>query len=843
MTEPLTDAQVKEALQTCADEPVHIPGLVQPVGCLISLSAETNVISYASENCAAFLGLSPSELLGRKAREVLPGELWHGVRNAVSRTSIASETISAGAHDLGDQRCVARVHQSGDQHVVEIEPDTDIGLEGPAALQTLSYLMGQIQACGTQERLFELTVELLQHLSGYDRVLIYRFDAEWNGEVLAEVTHGNMDGFIGLRFPHWDIPKQARDIMARLPLRFIQDTEQTPVPLLAKDGMPPLDISLAELRGVSPVHMEYLRNMGTAATMTLSVKVNNRLWGIISFHHRRPKVPAPALRAVLSSFLMIFCGKLEALQQQSAMDRIQALDQGFASQSHDDYDIEAMLPAAASVIMDVMNAHGIAVTNRGEITQEGNVPDPAVVKQLADQALFSGELLAVETLPAQYPEYADRMNGVAGVLVVCMLPHRAVCIFRNEIERETAWAGNPEKKIETIDDRVRLSPRGSFTTFLEQVKGRSEPWTENDTYLVGHLRTLLNAAERQTVMDTLNRQQTMMIAELNHRVRNILALVRSVSRQARRRYASLDSYANAIENRVRALAAAHDISGGRSTMPVSIYSLFRLEFEPFQTQNDLQATIEGPDRYLKPDVAPIFSLVIHELTTNAAKYGSLLRSDGRIKVELSIDTENFNIKWRETGGPEVNHPNDLGFGMALIEQAIPHELGGTADVGFSPEGLRANFSLPLRHFTGATPENDLPFANPIMLEEATELPQTLREGTILVLEDNYIIAKEMSDQLRDLGCADVRTCATAQAAFEILENEPLSLAVLDVNLGPGQTSKPVAIRLVEQGVPFVFVTGYGENADLPTVLERAPRLTKPISSIEFLAAVSNLAPK
>jgi len=828
LKQSFTDQELADALQTCADEPVHIPGIIQPCGCLVAVSFDTHIVNYASESCDGYLGQAAHALLGQNAS------------TAVSRSDIASQTVSAGTHRIGDQQCVVRAHKSGDQLVIEIEPFADIGMEGPEAVQTLSYLMTRVQSCETEERLFELSAELLLHLTGYERVTVYRFDPEWNGEIVAEAKHAPLDSLMGLRFPHWDIPKQARDIMARLPMRFIQDIDQAPVPILASSEMPPLDISLAHVRGVSTVHMEYLRNMGIAATMTLSIKVNGSLWGIISFHHRRPKVPAPALRDILVSFLLVFSGKLETLQQRAAVSRIEALDKGFVSQTNDNFELSDVMPAASSVIMEVMQAHGIAAINKGEVVGEGNLPDPDVMMHLADLALSTGEVVAIETLSTQFPEYADQLNGVAGALIVGVLPTRAICIFRNEIEREVAWAGSPEKTIEVFDDRLRLSPRGSFSTFLSQVKGYSDAWSENDKFLVGHLRTLLNAAEREAVMETLNRKQEMMIGELNHRVRNILALVRSVSRQARRRYASLDSYANAIENRIRALAAAHNINGKQASLSVSMHALLKLEFDPFQTRDGEQTTIVGPDRYLNPAIAPIFSLVIHELTTNSAKYGALLKPQGRITVELSMDNANFHIRWRETGGPKVIQPKVPGFGMALIEQAVPHELNGTAKVDFTPEGLNAEFSLPLRHFSNETVQDTVPMGTSLRPEVATTLPAPLRAGTILVLEDNYIVAKEMSDQLHDMGATDVRTCPSVSAALEVVENERLTLAVLDVNLGPKERSDPVAIRLLQLGVPIIFVTGYGEDANLPAALNNAPVLTKPISSEEFMIAANRL---
>lgn len=845
MSEALTDAQISEALATCADEPVHIPGTVQPFGCLIAADVAQAKIAYVSENAEDFLGRTPEDLLGASAPEVLGRDIWHGVLNAAARSGISQTAVELDDYDLNGRRCALRVHRSGDHHVIEIEPAIEIDMGTSNALRTLSYLTAQIQGCDSEQRLFDLTCELLQHLTSYDRVLIYRFDRDFNGEVLSEVKRGPQDSFLGLRFPHWDIPAQAREIMKKVPLRFIYDNTQIPVPILAPPGAAPLDITLANSRGVSPVHMEYLRNMGTSATMTLSVNLEDKLWGIISFHHRRPRVPAPGLRAVLVGFLDVFNGKLLALRQRAALDQIQALDVGTVSDPDKPFSIEEFLPNSASRILEVMGAQGLAAVSDDKTISRGDIPDPKVIEALSRTALTTGQIVASNSLARDYPELADKLGKVAGALVVSVFPDRAVCLFRNEISVEVAWAGSPGKTVERVGDRLRLSPRGSFSTYLQQVDGQSEPWSENDIYLIGHLRTLLHAAERQTMMETLTRQQALMIGELNHRVRNILALVRSVSRQARRRYGSLNSYANAIENRIRALAAAHDISGGSSTEPVPVRDLIAQEFEPYGTVASSQAQIFGPDRYMRAEMAPIFSLVVHELTTNAAKYGALSIPEGQVTITQSDEPGgHYSLEWRETGGPRVVPPNEHGFGMALIQQAVPHELGGEAETNFRPEGFHARFTLPARHFTdegpkvlrmkSASKEPDMP----------VRLPPVLCNGVVMVLEDTFITAKEMADQLTDLGCADVRFCSSIEAAVELIETEPLSFAVLDVDLsafGAKSTSEEVAIALYNRKVPFLFATGFGQDTQLPEVLDPVPKLTKPISNAELVQAATALA--
>ncbi|MFK7941896.1 MAG: HWE histidine kinase domain-containing protein [Paracoccaceae bacterium] len=694
--------------------------------------------------------------------------------------------------------------------------------------------MTQVQACEDQQSLFKLTTDLMRHLSGYDRTLIYRFDSENNGEVLEEAKRFSMDSFLGLRFPSWDIPAQARAIMAKLPLRLIQDTELPTLRLqAATKSAPPLDITLAASRGVSEIHMEYLRNMGSRATMTLSVVVEEKLWGIISFHHLSPRVPPPALREILTNLVSIFSGKLLALQQKSTLDKISALDRGLLAKSDVEVRLEKLLLSVAPTILETIGANGVAAFTGSKVLTYGTTPGDTVLEELSKLAASSDGVVAIECLATRFPGRKEELGRSAGALIVGVLPDRAICLFRNEIVREVAWAGDPEKKVAHVSGRMRLTPRGSFTTFLEKVSGRCEAWSEEDIFLIGHIRTLLHSTERQIMIDTLNRQQALMIGELNHRVRNILALVRSVSRQARRRYGSLNSYANAIENRIRALAASHDLSGGSATAPVSLVDLVMLEFEPFEHAAQQRVRLDGPELFIRPEVAPIFSLVMHELTTNAVKYGALSNFDGEIQISIEKRESDVEIFWQEKGGPAAVAPNEFGFGMAMIQQAVPHELGGTANVEFLPSGLQVKFVIGHRHFDTETTDFPPPLRSSLASSRQHDLSSVEVHGPALLLEDNFIIAKEMADLLGDLGAQPIEVFSSADDALQYLQDERPRFAILDVNLGSDQTSEAVAMRLLELKLPFLFVTGYGDSAVLSEQLAQVPRLTKPVSAEEL----------
>lgn len=835
MDQRLSDAELEQALDECAAEPIHIPGIVQPFGVLLAFHAETESVSYVSENCADLFGVPHSDILNASASDILGHEIWHELRNIMSQESVSKQGSPVFSCTIADTPCSATTFESNGFYVVELEHAGTDAIGGAEALRSMSFLMTQIQACDQRQQFFDMAVDLVRHFTGYDRVMIYEFDPEFNGQVIAERCRSSMQSFMGMRFPHWDIPPQAREIMKNIPLRMIEDTNQVPVKLLAAHAeLPPLDITLATSRGVSPVHMEYLRNMGSAATMTLNIVVEDQLWGIISLHNRSPKVPSANMREVLKNFVPIFAAKLLAIRNKDTLDRIKLLDETIVSGAGRDFRIEKLLPEIAPPILEVMEADGITTIGDTRTSSFGAQPEPGVLSALLEHSRLSeNDVIAIDNITDAFPQLAASTNGCSGVLIAKVLPDSAILIFRKGITQEVAWAGKPDKPITKEDGVGRLSPRSSFSIFLENVKGRSRTWSRDEQYFIGHVRTLLHASERQTLLNTMNRQQSLMIDELNHRVRNILALVRSVSRQARRRYGSLNSYAAAMESRIHALAASHDLSAGSMIAPVPLKDLIRKEFAPFNGIDQNQVTLDGPDRNLLSIIAPIFSLVIHELATNAAKYGALSKADGRVEINLKRLPDAVEITWKEKGGPRVIKPNDIGFGTALIEKAVPHELGGTARLDFEPDGVKATLVLPDRHFDDLSEPHISQKPLPTDVENEPVLAVEGLSGSVLLLEDNYIIAKEMADQMREFGFEDVEVFANAADSLNFLDLEPVAVAILDVNLSNKMTSVPVALELQKRGVPFFFVTGYGENAALSEELKDVPLLTKPVSTREF----------
>lgn len=850
MNQPFSDQQIEEALLDCANEPVHVPGRIQPFGWLLAYSLRTHEVSYVSENATGALGRPVEDILGHHVRDLLGREIWHGLQNflATSQAMLRRFVIGSWRATEDGTSYIVAAWQSGDFVVVEFEEQWQDMLLSAEELQAQTALTHQVQRVGDLHGLLDLTTKQLRHLSGFDRVMIYRFDQDWNGEVIAETCSSALEPFLGLNFPSFDIPAQARDIMARIPLRLIADAESEGVPIRAANpDLPPLDISLGETRATSPVHLEYLRNMGSRATMTLSVVIDGSLWGIISFHHRRARLTPAPIRLILKSFLDVFCLKLGLFTERTfkvLSEDVDMMQEELQSLISKDPSLGDLLDAVGTRLGDAFRACGFYIrSDQGEYTH-GEVPPPEIIHRI------------VAALPAgkASPYFTDKMKDdlldrdaetapIAGVAAVFHSDDWMLLIFRPEISQAVAWAGDPKKTIELVDGNARLSPRGSFATFLAETKGRSRPWTGEDRMLAKKLWPMLSAAlnseHKRRYMKDLNRQQELMIDELNHRVRNILALVQSVSTEAKKSESSLQSYSKAIEARIRALAAAHTIGSGSSAKKVDLAEIIVQEARAYEGKAGTRVKLRGDRMAIAPELAPIFALTIHELMTNAAKYGALSNSVGEVLVNMRVAEGDMEISWKEVGGPKVMLPSRTGFGTTLVKRAVPYELGGESSLVFERDGVQALIRLPKQILVATSADENAGYIAPLVGEGigAPVIPPALTDGIALVVEDNFMIAEGMTQALTNLGFEEVETAANLDIAMEFLDVETPSFAILDVNLGQGRNSFSIAEVLLDRNVPFVFATGYGELSSMAPRLAKQITLTKPIDSLELAHAI------
>ncbi len=838
--EPLIHHAYHVDLTSCDREPIHLIEMIQPVGFLIALTADW-VITRLSANAAIYCHQPLTALLGCQLQELISSNTADLVRNLVGKLNTADAVERAFAVDLFDTKALfdLAIHCTGATLIIEAEPS-----QAPGELNAGAMVRSMLTRMQGQASLVSEAARLMQALTGFDRVMIYRFHPDGSGEVIAERVRSGLEPFLGLRYPAEDIPKQARALLIRNPVRLLADTGAEPSPIVVPFDavVEPLDLSMSTLRAHSKMCIEYLQNMGVGATMTVSLLRGGKLWGLISCHHMSPRHVGFELRTTAD----LFGQMLSFLLEQRERDEIAAYEQ--QTRSIHNQLIAAIVgkdTAGKGIaelidrVADLVPCDGIAVSVDGEVTLRGATPtlDEFVALRRFLDGRSASEVFATDALDEAFAPARDFGGRSSGLLAVPIsrMPRDYVVFFRHEIARSVIWAGQPGKIVATGPSGTRLTPRKSFEAWREMVRGQSQPWTDAEVRAAEMLRvTLLEVVLHLTGLTEREarlaaEKQDFLIAELNHRVRNILGLIRGLVAQGRTSAADIDTFASVLGDRVHALARAHDQITAKNWGPSSLETLIRTEAGAYFGAGAKRVSLHGPAVLLQPTAFSTMALVIHELMTNAAKYGALSGSRGNVTIEWRLRSAgDVELTWREAGGPPVVPPTRRGFGTTIIKSSIPHELGGTVTLDYAVSGVSATLTLPARQVVvdGQT----IAIAAP----PAPALVTAGVSGRMLLVEDNLIIALDAEEMLRTLGATDVAVASNVADALRLIDDAKPSFALLDVNLG-SEMSWPVAARLRALGVPYIFATGYGTGIDYPPGDRLTATVTKPYS-VETLAA-------
>jgi light-regulated signal transduction histidine kinase (bacteriophytochrome)/CheY-like chemotaxis protein len=834
-------------LNNCDREPIHIPGSIQPHGCLLACDGSVATIRRHSANAGAMLGVGAGDLNGRKLDELIGERQAHDVRNAIAKWGNQKRPgllMDFRIAHVATPFNIA-VHRHQGINIIEFEPVDPIDATPPLELSRL--MIGRIGQHQDLDVLFENVTRLLRGALGYDRVMLYQFAQDGSGRVISESRRSDLESFFGQHFPASDIPQQARILYLQNTVRIVSDASSPRiaiVPELDQSGEP-LDLSFAHLRSVSPIHCEYLRNMGVGASMSISVVQDGALWGLIACHHYSPRALSMDKRVAAEMFGEFLSMQISALVQKRKLAAAEHARRNLSDLQHNvsHGNVADLLRENIHNFAELMPCSGIGIYINKTWTAYGTAPPALAVPSLMSfiNSVAEARIWATSALSDRLPEAASYAPQVSGVLAVPLsqLPRDYLLFFRCEVAQTVNWAGDPNKTYGVGPLGDRLTPRKSFAIWKEIVQRQSEPWLQSDRDTAEATRAaLVEVVLRHTELLADERhkadlRQKMLNEELNHRVKNILALIKSLVSHPVEVGRSIEDYVASLKGRIQALSLAHDqvIRGGGGG---GLKSLVDAELSPYrETVGEIEAA--GPDAHLDARAFSVLALVLHELATNAAKYGALSVRSGRLSLQWTRDAiGDCEISWTETGGPLVKPPSRPGFGSMLIGRSIPYDLGGESDVDYLPSGARVRLSIPARFVTwpaaaapraiGAHTERDTPLAS-------------MHGLNVLMVEDQLLIAMDVQTMLIAEGAASVETASTVQEALHVLARVKPDVAILDVNLGNG-TSMPAAHSLREQGIPFVFATGYGENTLIPAAMLDVPIVRKPYDVVALVTALT-----
>ncbi|WP_395749601.1 ATP-binding protein [Prosthecobacter sp.] len=510
MNDPVTPAQ----LDGCGLEPIHIPGSIQPHGALLVLQEADLICVQASANCGAFLGGKFTGVVGRRLEDVAPGAAARIMQVLAGASEVLPSPITV---EIGQESFDVSLHRTEAGLITEFEA---AGPQDAHYHRHLQQALSDLKAAPDLTTQHQRALAFVSQLTGFERVMMYRFDPDWHGQVVAEHLSAPVESYDGLHFPATDIPPQARELYRKSWLRLIPSSSYQPVPVepvVNPATGKPLDMSFVSLRSVSPIHLEYLRNMNVAASMSISLIVEGRLWGLIACHHRTPRVLPFAIRAVCEIFGQVVSFEIGARQEAQRLSQyVQAteIQSRFFDVIAGEKNVLDALVKYTPQLLEFMGAGGAAVHVNQQTTLLGETPSAEQVGGLISwlQTQELNPVFETEALSQHYPPAAAFHATGSGLLAVKLSrvePHYLLW-FRPEVVQTVTWAGRPDKP---LDANERLNPRKSFAAWQEKVTGRARSWGEAERRGAQELMLAINAL-------VLRRTQTLLSENMELERRN-----------------------------------------------------------------------------------------------------------------------------------------------------------------------------------------------------------------------------------------------------------------------------------------------------------------------------------
>ncbi|MEK0084445.1 histidine kinase dimerization/phosphoacceptor domain -containing protein [Benzoatithermus flavus] len=699
-------------LTACDREPIHIPGSIQPHGLLLVADALSHLVQAGAgaleERLKPYWLGQPLDLL--LAQEVAP-QLASLPADA---TTVVLERRVRGHGEIFD----AVAHRAGEYLVVELDPINPQPIEAVSLLGRLDGFARSFEQSGDITTLCERAAIAFRALTGFDRIMIYRFVDDEAGQVIAEDREPELASFLHHHFPGSDIPRQARALYVRNRVRSIPDVDYVPAPL-RPSGFELLDLSDVGLRSVSPVHLQYLRNMEVAAAASFSIVRDGVLWGLVACHHASPRRLPRDVAVAGTALANALARQVQAMEQAAAYDerlRLRSAIDEMATEFSDERSAERIFQDLGTRLCRLLRADGFAYVAGGKAQPHGVGPEPSAMADLTAWALARSptEPWATRSLSRLYDPAASWPEQASGLLMLPLADEgQALLWFRAEEPETVRWAGNPHEPAVSDDDRP-LTPRASFATWVETVRGRSRAWTVEEIDAARRIgRAFAEARINRRIRrlngelhaalierDALLQQKNLLMKEIDHRVQNSLQIISSyLSLQAHEAGPGpVADHLNEAKARLSAVALVHrrlyradqhdiiDLGQYLRELLDDLRTALGREWQPFITSAFAPLLVAGRQ-------AMSIGLVMTELVLNASKY-AYGGSPGPIEVRLERHHTKLRLSVKDEGRGRQAVRSSSGFGSRMIAATVG-QLKGMLDYDDSPDGFGAVVTVPI----------------------------------------------------------------------------------------------------------------------------------------------------
>lgn len=496
----------------CGSIPLNFINLVQPHGVLLVLDKKDLRIVQVSENTIAFLGLAAEALLNQPLARFIKDEQVAYLRDQVAGKEITNHLpLNINWEEPEEKAFSGLLYAKEDYLLLEIEPlsVTGTGDSFIQIYQEIGQVVAALKNSSSMEGLCKIAAEELKKISGFDKVMVYQFDENWNGEVVAEEHEPGLPSYRGLHFPASDVPKQARELYLKTPYRLIPDVHAQAVKLLPVVN--PLtnrlsDIAQCSLRAVPLVHIEYLKNMQVGASMSTPIVVGNNLWGLVSCHHKVAKTISFELRSSFEIVSGIFSAQLSALEKENSFSYASALHKvelKLLEQIYSKPSLEEGLLREPALLHELFKVNGLVLVTSETYETSGEVPDKFFVHTLMKwlSRYHREQVFFTDALPTLFSSAAKQKDSASGLIALEISKGKGYLLgFRPEVIKAVNWGGNPNEAIYFNEDETQYHPRNSFKLWREEVEFTSEPWRPEEVEAARHIRIailekLLNASE------------------------------------------------------------------------------------------------------------------------------------------------------------------------------------------------------------------------------------------------------------------------------------------------------------------------------------------------------------
>ena len=701
--------------ERCEDEPIHIPESIQSYGFLIAFNYKDLKISIVSDNCESVF---TEPLIGKHFLEILSSdtnerafleETFDRVTKTKIRLPIKLHLKASMLEEGAAIDYLAVVYDSGHNYVVELEPATEFRDTYSAEQFIKLYAMSIAPRFKEMTSLREMAQEMvstIRYLTNMDRVVLYKFNDDYSGKVIAEAKADDMDSYQDLYFPASDIPAQARALYKTNWVRLTPDTELPParlVPSTEESGREPLDLTRSLLRTFSPIHLQYIRNQGLRASFSISLVTDGELYGLISCHHREPSYIPQDVRLQCENLSQLFSWHLLAKEEEIAKHKKYATDEAvdaMLDRIGPANPISRVVKSGEKAFLEALNSSGFVYYSQYETITLGSTLPIELIKEIFSKASSQGGF--PYTNDALYDDYPEaRQYGIAGIMIIPLFEKKQyfTAWFRKETHRVQKWIGAEDEKSEDAPKAQRLKPRASFTIHTRTIKGRSTSFDKADVDTANRLNRMflvyaLDVQERMHIsiqeLEKQDNYRNEFLATLAHELRNPLGPIMSGAsiletvdddKTRKRVTAIINRQAEYMSKLINDLMDVSRITRGK----------VKLEFEKLSIQDVLSDSLEIVDQqvkakkhnitvnYLEKDVtvygdkarlSQIFSNIIH----NAAKYTS---EQGRITVDIREEGVMVVVAVKDNGmGIPEDRLKDVFNMFTQIEAHSTHTKGG-----------------------------------------------------------------------------------------------------------------------------------------------------------------------